>query len=312
MVEKAENKNKQGRWAKKAQKKKKAKSFAEVSRIRLVEMFDEGFGASRNRDKFKHQTKGKIYSSDTMKTYRQQTKRFAKWLEENHEQNISFNQAKGYIDEYLTHIIEVEQLSPWTISTAKAALAKVYGVSSTEFRKSPPRERSKIKRSRRSVKMDKHINMDVEQRLAWFTSATGCRRREMQRLTSDDLVFINGEPFLHLTKGTKHGKPRFAKIMGENDEDTKQIVEFIQSSKGRLFPQRIHKHYDNHAQRAEYTSRIYYSLARKVEDIPKDEKYIMRKDRAGEVLDRRAMKVASKYIGHYRPHEIAKSYIHRF
>ena len=113
-------------------------------------------------------------------------------------------------------------------------MAKVFGVSSTVFIDTPERTRLDIKRSRFPVKSDKHISEATERRLARFTSATGLRRAEMTRITSDDLFFEDGKAYLDVTKGTKGGKARIVEIMGASEEETEDIVKFIQSKRGEF------------------------------------------------------------------------------
>ena len=189
-------------------------------------------------------------------------------------------------------------------------MAKIYGVSSASFMKTPERERSGIKRSRYNVASDKHISEATESRLARFTSATGLRRSEMLKITSDDLFFENGKAYLNVTKGTKGGKARVVEIMGASDEETKNIVEFIQSKKGRLFP-KLHTNYDNHRYRGSYAMRLYQHYARNEKDIPRADRYVMRKDRAGETFDKRAMLMVTKNLGHNRIDVIAQSYLYQ-
>ena len=50
--------------------------------------------------------------------------------------------------------------------------------------------------------------------------------------------------------------------------------------------------------------------ARKEKDIPRADRYVMRKDRAGEVLDKLAMEITSKMLGHNRINVIAQSYLY--
>lgn len=45
-------------------------------------------------------------------------------------------------------------------------------------------------------------------------------------------------------------------------------------------------------------------------DIPARERYIMRKERAGEVYDKLAMEIVSKNLGHNRISVIAQSYLY--
>lgn len=50
--------------------------------------------------------------------------------------------------------------------------------------------------------------------------------------------------------------------------------------------------------------------ARPIESLERAEKYICRKDKAGIVYDRRAMKIVSKQLGHNRISVIASDYLH--
>lgn len=58
---------------------------------------------------------------------------------------------------------------------------------------------------------------------------------------------------------------------------------------------------------------IYNRLSKifNIENIPISERYIMRKDRAGEILDKRAMRIVSKAMGHNRIDVIALNYLYR-
>ena len=51
-------------------------------------------------------------------------------------------------------------------------------------------------------------------------------------------------------------------------------------------------------------------MQEKEKDIPKKERYVMRKDRAGEVLDKLAMEITSRMLGHSRINVIAQSYLY--
>lgn len=311
-----------GRWAKNNEKKKKRKQaqerrkekenrFKNKYKKRLATAIETGKGRSRATDKHLKKTEGKIYSSKTFKTYSQQVSRFNDWLEANKGNNIAFDDALGYVDAYLQSMID-QELSPWTIATAKSALAKTFGVPGTTFIRTPQRSRNKIKRSRLVTASDRHISNETEARLAVFTAATGCRRAELLKLEADALIFIQGAPHLHLTKGTKGGRERVAPIIGVSPQETQEIVEWLQARKGRgrLFP-KLHTNFDNHHYRALYAKRVYLRHARNPYEIPdRREVYIMRKDRAGERLDRAAMLKASKALGHNRVDEIAKSYLY--
>ena len=300
-----------GRWAKRRQKKKaqSKESYRKTARERLQAMVNAGMGSKRSEDKAEADTKNKIYSKATFETYKQQFRHFADWLEQAHPEAKTLEDARAFVDDYLRHLIELER-SAYSISTAKAAIAKIMGVETTQFIATPPRLRADIKRSRGVAERDKHISDKKEEELARFTSATGLRRKEMTMIKADDLFFKNGQAYLNINKGTKGGKPRIAKIVGETEEETKTIVEWIQSKEGRLF-NKLSSNYDNHYYRATYANRLYNQLKRDIDKIPAQDKYIMRKERAGEVYDKQAMLSVSKSLGHNRISVIAQSYLYQ-
>lgn len=293
---------------KEVEKEKEVESYRKTARLRLQTMFKKGFGTKRSSDKMNADTRDKIYSENTFLTYKRQSRYFADWLEKRYPEVKTIEQAKAYVDEYLLYLIEIGK-SPSSIATTKAALVKVFQTDASAFVETPERTRAGITRSRLDVKQDSHISNKTEERLSRFTSATGLRRAEMLKIEADDLFFKGGKAYLSVTKGTKGGKARIVEIVGLSPGDTKDIVEWIQGQKGRLFP-RITKHYDNHHYRAIYARRVYDKYARKEKDIPPNERYVMRKDRAGEVFDRLAMAVASKNLGHNRISVIAQSYLY--
>lgn len=303
-----------GRWNKKRQKRKEKalqqkESYRKTARLRLQAMLKAGLGSKRSEDKAEADTKNKIYSKATFETYKQQFRHFADWLEKAHPEAFTLEDARGFVDEYLRHLIELER-SAYSISTAKAAIAKIMGVEATQFIATPPRLRADIKRSRGVAERDKHISDKKEEELARFTSATGLRRKEMTMITAEDLFFENGQAYLNVTKGTKGGKSRVAKIVGKTEEETKDIVKWIQSKEGRLF-NNLSSNYDNHYYRATYANRLYNQLKRDIADIPTQERYVMRKERAGEVYDKQAMLQVSRALGHNRISVIAQSYLYQ-
>ena len=302
-----------GRWAKRRQKKKEKaqqkESYRKTARERLQAMVNAGMGSKRSEDKAEADTKNKIYSKATFKTYKQQFKHFADWLEKAHPEAETLEDARAFVDDYLRHLIELER-SAYSISTAKAAIAKIMGVEATQFIATPPRLRADIKRSRGEAVRDKHISDKKEEELARFTSATGLRRKEMTMIRAEDLFFENGQAYLNITRGTKGGKSRVAKIVGKTEEETKDIVKWIQSKQGRLF-NKLSSNYDNHYYRATYANRLYNQLKRDIEDIPTQERYVMRKERAGEVYDKQAMLMVSNALGHNRISVIAQSYLYQ-
>lgn len=284
---------------------------------KLTEMLEAGKGESRNDDKgsIEEDTKNKIYSEMTFKGYKSQFLKFANFLKEKYPEILKLQQIKkDHVNEYLQYMID-NDLSAYTISTSKAAIAKVLGVSSTSFMATPPRTRKNIKRSRYEAVRDKHISEETEAYFAKITSATGLRRSEMERVRGVDLQHVGGKYYVKVRQG-KGGKSRQALICGENEAETMEIVNlFKQAGEMRVVP-KLPSHYDNHYYRGVYAKRIYNMYARPVDEIPAGSyenggrRYIMKGDRAGEILDKDAMLITSKYLGHNRIDVIAQSYLY--
>lgn len=296
-----------GKWSKKRAK----NTIKDDIYKRLNSMFQSGMGRSRNIDKKSGLDREYIYSSKTYKTYHNEGKRFAVWCMKNHPEVKHLKQCKKYVNDYLQSQIAGNK-SAWTISTQKAALAKLFGVDYNYFIATPSRERKNIKRSRNKAIRDKNISPQTEKYLSRITSATGLRRNELCKITGDALQFdpSSGKYYLHITRGTKGGKTRTAEILGRTTEETKEIINLFKSAGKMKLLFKISSVYDNHHYRAVYAKTMYQKYARKIDDIPKKERYIMRKDRAGEILDKRAMKIVSEAMGHNRIDVIALNYLY--
>lgn len=133
-----------------------------------------------------------------------------------------------------------------------------------------------------------------------------------------DARLFEGEYFTFVRNG-KGGRERLSPIIGQNIE---QIVErFRNTLPEEKVWQHIHKSADIHGYRAEYATAIYRSHARDIKEIPFDrvnrgtgrryqsEVYVCRKDEAGKKLDKSAMLVCSKALGHNRISVVADNYI---
>ncbi len=148
-----------------------------------------------------------------------------------------------------------------------------------------------------------------EQRTAALT-----KRLEMLQ---DTRMFQEGY-FVHVRNG-KGGRERLSPIIGKNAE---QIIERIRETpaKEKVW-QFVHQCADIHSYRADYATAIYKAQARKIEEIPYDkinrgtgrryqgDVYVCRKDEAGKKLDKAAMLVCSKALGHNRVEVVANNYI---
>lgn len=133
-----------------------------------------------------------------------------------------------------------------------------------------------------------------------------------------DTRLFEGDYFTHVRNG-KGGRERVSPIFGPN---TEQIVERIRNTPAEeKVWQHVHRSADIHGYRAEYATAIYKAHARDIKDIPFDrvnqgtgkkyqsQVYTCRKDEAGRKLDKAAMLICSKALGHNRISVVADNYI---
>ena len=131
-------------------------------------------------------------------------------------------------------------------------------------------------------------------------------------------TFPDEDYFVHHRKD-KGGRSRFAPIIGPRRE------EIIARMKDRRPDEKVWQHIssaaDIHSYRADYATRMYRMHAREYDAIPydrvnektgikyKSEVYYCRKEERGRRLDRKAMLIASKALGHNRIDVIAANYL---
>ena len=133
-----------------------------------------------------------------------------------------------------------------------------------------------------------------------------------------DAAVFNADYYVVVRSG-KGGRARISPVIGPN---TAQIVERIQNTgKNENVWQHVNSNADIHGYRGDYATMIYKKYAREIKDIPYDrvnkgtgksfqsEVYTCRKDEAGKKLDKKAMLMASKALGHNRIEVVANNYI---
>ena len=150
--------------------------------------------------------------------------------------------------------------------------------------------------------------------------------QEQKRTTGDtkrlqmlqDTRMFEGEYFIHVRNG-KGGRERVSPIIGKNQ--TQIIDRMKNTSPDEKVWQFIHQCADIHSYRSDYAVAIYKAHARKISEIPFDrvnkgtgkryqsDVYTCRKDEAGKKLDKAAMLVCSKALGHNRISVVADNYI---
>ena len=145
-------------------------------------------------------------------------------------------------------------------------------------------------------------------------SAAADKRLEMLQ----DTRLFDEEYFTHVRNG-KGGRERLSPIIGQF---AGQIIGRIRETPAEeKVWQYVNTNADIHGYRAEYATAIYKAHARPIQDIPYDrvhrgtgrryqsEVYTCRKDEAGKKLDKAAMLVCSKALGHNRISVVADNYI---
>lgn len=140
----------------------------------------------------------------------------------------------------------------------------------------------------------------------------------LKKTCEDTLYFTKGEQYFLNVIG-KGGRLRFSPIIGE---DTEQIVERIKNTPpdAKVWSH-VSQNADIHGYRSDYATNLYRIYARKIEDIPYDQLhegignlyqsdvYVCRKDERLKRLDRKAMLVCSKALGHNRISIVAENYL---
>lgn len=266
-------------------------------------------GRSKRPDKVDGSYRKYIYSWQTYKSYMKQLSLFARWCKAQHNARY-LKECRQYVAEYLQ---TRKNLSVWTQKLDLAALQKLYQEYPPEDGQKTfgvtlqPRKRENIRRSRQNVVRDADFSTTNNADLITFCRCTGLRRSELQELKGSDITADGLQ--LHVTRNTKGGRWRMAPITGTAEEIA--MVQRMCKAAGdsRVWPH-VSVSSDIHSYRADYCQRVYEAAARPVDQIHADERYYCRGDRKGMILDRAAMLVASRALGHNRTDIIASHYLY--
>lgn len=259
-------------------------------------------------------TKDKIYSWNTFKTYMKQANYFTDYCKETYGAK-SLEDCKPYINTWLQKNID-ERKSAHTQKTRASALAKLYGCSTKDFIKTEVRHREKITRSRGVKVRDKHFSEKRNADLVSFCKSTGLRRAELKALTGDKLIYKAEEDkyYINVNTASKGGRERLALVIGDVD---KVVEKMTSAGIGKVFDN-VKQGADIHGYRAYYATELYKEHERPIEELncnlgvkggETGDAYICRGELKGTVYDRKAMKEASKVLGHNRISVIAGNYL---
>ena len=139
----------------------------------------------------------------------------------------------------------------------------------------------------------------------------------------DKIKAFNGRPQYYIFTREKGGKWRFAPIIG-SPRDVRDVLDKVRSTPpGKAVWEHVPKNADIHSYRADYAIMLYKLYARPIDQIPYDkyhagikrkiqsDVYICRGDQKGMKLDKRAMEVVEKALGHEKPHTFASHYAYK-
>lgn len=277
---------------------KNKKSLIRQTQERLDSML--AIGQSKYEDKKLDLTERKIYSWNTYKSYLQQCCQFVRYCRDNHHcKNLA--DCRQYVREWME---SRKGLSAYTQKLSASALCKLYGESLEELGITTKRAaRSEITRSRGTAKRDAHFSEQKNADFVEFCRSTGLRRSEITKLRGDQLIERDGEYCIETTG--KGGQFRVITICG----DVELVIgKMKEAGTGKVW-KKVPQNADIHSYRADYASRIYLKYARPIEEIPRKERYICRKDKAGIVYDKAAMLEVSKALGHKRISVVGEHYL---
>ena len=288
--------------------KKYKKDLKEQAYDKLKTM--EAYGESKKQAILDGTTRTKIFSFNTMKTYRKHIGYFCCWVQKEHPKVTTLKAAKKYVNEWLqfrsTCVNQKgEPLSAWTIQTEAKALCKLYGITPDDpnYYVPPVRTRASIRRSRNDVVRDSHFSETKNAAFVAFCRATGLRRSEITILTGKDLVTkpalekcltdlrtkesITEEEKKQLkmledirlfpdcdyyvyVKRGKGGRQRLVPLCVD-EESNKIVVDKMRAvSRDEKVWAKVPKNADIHSYRADYATAVYRKYARQIEDIPYD------------------------------------------
>ena len=143
--------------------------------------------------------------------------------------------------------------------------------------------------------------------LVSFCMATGFRKyKELGRIYGTD--YHETHAGAAITVMGKGGLLRDAPVVG--DAEATELVARLCREAGdkRVFPA-LPANLDLHVFRAMYACRIYLLHARDISTLKPEEQYACRSDYRGIILDRAAMEIASRALGHKRIEIVSKSYL---
>ena len=245
-----------------------------------------------------------IFSTSTYNNYVTVADHFGRWAKAAYGEKNLVN-CRKYVSEYLKMRID-KGLSPDTVKRDVSALAKLYGCTKDDFGVDIPKmSRSEITRSRKEVK---EFDYEKHKALLDFINGTSHRRSELLNSKKENYIEVNGEIIVRI-KG-KGGKIRYSKVLPQFRELVRARLEGLKDGDKVFKKGEIPVRTPCHAYWAKYAKDYYNMIARPLDSLSAEDKYICRKDKAGTVYDRKALAEVSKMLGHNRLSVVVDHYLY--
>lgn len=270
-------------------------SLAKQATDRLLSM--AAYGQSKHADKQKNGGKpalDKIYSYKTMKNYLDSAGRFAQWAREQGCRDLE--DARAYTGPYLQQRMD-EGKSAWTVRAEAAALGKLYQVPTTALGVELPGRHREDVTQHRTQSWRGHFSEARHSDLVELCRATGLRRSEVAQLRPDD---IQRRSDGRVTVSVSRGKGGKARTLEALTDAPWRLAEAAREQGREFVVEHIPKYAPIHEYRAEFAREMYAQIAKEPEQLPPEQRYCARIDRAGQWYDRDALKEVSEALGHSR------------
>ena len=253
-----------------------------------------------------------IDSEGTMKSYVKACVAFGGYCRAEYGAK-TIEECRQYIPAYME---SRKELSPYTRKLDAAALCKLFKSDQVDLgiTDTGSRSRDTRTRSRGEAVRDRHISENgIYANYIRWEKATGTRAyKETTQVRGSDIRKTPQGVIVHIECG-KGGRSRDIPVMPKD-------VDFILEIKNRAGDGKILPHLtsgrtkipsaaDTHGYRREYAQELYKHYARPYDQIPKGDRYICRRDMAGQIFDRQALKIVTEALGHSRLNEPVLSYL---
>ena len=281
----------------------------------------QAFGQSKKDAVANGTEQDKLFSYNTYKTYWKHTKYFTKWIQEQHPECTTLKAARKHVNEWLQSRVDQvndkgQHLSAWTVRDSHFSVTNNDEL--IRFCRGTGCRRNVLERLEGRDLWSRDVMESELSMLSKNKNKTAKEEKHMAALQDALKTFPDQDMFIHHRKD-KNGRYRFAPIIGPDKE---QIIARMRNTG---YTEKVWLHVngnaDIHGYRAEYATAMYKKYARDIKDIPYDrvnkgtgrrfqgDVYTCRKDESGKKLDKAAMLLCSKALGHNRISVVADNYI---